>query len=231
MSRPAARACNRQKLPQSDRWLRSSGEQLRALRPHQLSPSTEYRDSPGWSYERRRVSSGRPRLRTRAAATLIAVAKTIQRPPPDNSPTSSNRCNAWAVAKLPEGPDWVYEITFDGYRALGMGAQAAFGSCRARKWLLGPVSVRSKRSLQAAGQHRGRWRGRSPPSRWSWRHHRSIVIRWALPCHSRTRIVPACASRSCPLFGEFVAAAPSAIRASSRQVAGLRRPKVCSWSL
>jgi hypothetical protein len=25
-----------------------------------------------------------------------------------------------AVAKLPEGPDWEYEIKFDGYRAFGM---------------------------------------------------------------------------------------------------------------
>jgi ATP-dependent DNA ligase len=25
-----------------------------------------------------------------------------------------------AVAKLPEGPDWEYEIKFDGYRALGI---------------------------------------------------------------------------------------------------------------
>jgi ATP-dependent DNA ligase len=25
-----------------------------------------------------------------------------------------------AVAKMPEGPDWEYEIKFDGYRALGI---------------------------------------------------------------------------------------------------------------
>jgi bifunctional non-homologous end joining protein LigD len=27
---------------------------------------------------------------------------------------------ALAVAKLPEGPAWTYELKFDGYRALGM---------------------------------------------------------------------------------------------------------------
>jgi bifunctional non-homologous end joining protein LigD len=49
--------------------------------------------------------------------TLIAVAKTIHSPRVPARFVEPMQC--LAVAKLPEGPDWKYEIKFDGYRALG----------------------------------------------------------------------------------------------------------------
>jgi DNA ligase D-like protein (predicted ligase) len=56
----------------------------------------------------------------RAAATLIAVAKTIQKPPSRQPARFVEPMQCLAVAKLPEGPNWEYEIKFDGYRALGI---------------------------------------------------------------------------------------------------------------
>ena len=51
--------------------------------------------------------------------TLIAVAKIIKRP--SRQPARFvEPMQCLAVAKLPEGPDWEYEIKFDGYRALGI---------------------------------------------------------------------------------------------------------------
>jgi DNA ligase D-like protein (predicted ligase) len=55
-----------------------------------------------------------------APATLITVAKTIQRPPSLQPARFVEPMQCLAVAKLPEGPDWEYEIKFDGYRALGI---------------------------------------------------------------------------------------------------------------
>jgi DNA ligase D-like protein (predicted ligase) len=47
------------------------------------------------------------------------VAKTIRKPPAQPARfVESMQC--LAVAKLPEGPNWKYEIKFDGYRALGI---------------------------------------------------------------------------------------------------------------
>jgi ATP-dependent DNA ligase len=48
------------------------------------------------------------------------VAKTIQRPPSLQPARFVEPMQCLAVAKLPEGPDWEYEIKFDGYRALGI---------------------------------------------------------------------------------------------------------------
>jgi DNA ligase D-like protein (predicted ligase) len=59
-------------------------------------------------------------LQTHAAATLIEVAKTTQRPPSLLPAGFVEPMQCLAVAKLPEGPDWEYEIKFDGYRALGI---------------------------------------------------------------------------------------------------------------
>ena len=47
-----------------------------------------------------------------------AVAKTIHSPRVPARFVEPMQC--LAVAKLPEGPDWEYEIKFDGYRALGI---------------------------------------------------------------------------------------------------------------
>jgi ATP-dependent DNA ligase len=55
-----------------------------------------------------------------APATLITVAKTIQRPSSLQAARFVEPMQCLAVAKLPEGPDWEYEIKFDGYRALGI---------------------------------------------------------------------------------------------------------------
>jgi DNA ligase D-like protein (predicted ligase) len=54
------------------------------------------------------------------AATLIAVAKTIQKPPPKHPARFVEPMQCLAVAKLPGGPDWEYELKFDGYRAFGI---------------------------------------------------------------------------------------------------------------
>jgi bifunctional non-homologous end joining protein LigD len=49
------------------------------------------------------------------------VAKTIKRP--SSQPARFvEPMQSLAVAKLPEGPNWEYEIKFDGYRALGIKA-------------------------------------------------------------------------------------------------------------
>jgi bifunctional non-homologous end joining protein LigD len=48
------------------------------------------------------------------------VAKTLQRPSPKHPARFVAPMQCLAVAKLPEGPDWEYEIKFDGYRALGI---------------------------------------------------------------------------------------------------------------
>jgi hypothetical protein len=55
-------------------------------------------------------------LPTRAAGTLIAVAKKTQDTRVPARFVEPMQC--LAVAKLPEGADWEYEIKFDGYRAL-----------------------------------------------------------------------------------------------------------------
>jgi ATP-dependent DNA ligase len=47
------------------------------------------------------------------------VAKTIQKPRSPQPARFVEPMQCLAVAKLPEGPDWEYEIKFDGYRALG----------------------------------------------------------------------------------------------------------------
>ena len=39
-----------------------------------------------------------------------------------------------AVTKLPDGPDWVYEIKLDGYRALAINV----------KWQAGPLREKAK---------------------------------------------------------------------------------------
>ena len=54
------------------------------------------------------------------AATLIAVAKTIQKPRSAQPARFVEPMQCLAVAKLPQGPNWEYEIKFDGYRALGI---------------------------------------------------------------------------------------------------------------
>src|SRR6202043_4102874 len=54
------------------------------------------------------------------AATLIAVAKTIQKSRSPQPARFVEPMQCLAVAKLPEGPNWEYEIKFDGYRALGI---------------------------------------------------------------------------------------------------------------
>jgi len=51
---------------------------------------------------------------------LIAVAKTIQKPAPKHPARFVEPMQCMAVAKLPEGPDWEYEVKLDGYRALGI---------------------------------------------------------------------------------------------------------------
>jgi bifunctional non-homologous end joining protein LigD len=48
------------------------------------------------------------------------VAKTIQKPPPKHPARFVEPMQCLAVAKLPEGLDWEYELKFDGYRALGI---------------------------------------------------------------------------------------------------------------
>jgi DNA ligase D-like protein (predicted ligase) len=48
------------------------------------------------------------------------VAKAIQKPPPKHPAHFVEPMQCLAVAKLPEGPDWEYELKFDGYRALGI---------------------------------------------------------------------------------------------------------------
>jgi len=60
------------------------------------------------------------RLRTRAAAKLLSVAKTIQKTRALQPARFVEPMQCLAVAKLPEGPEWEYEIKFDGYRALGI---------------------------------------------------------------------------------------------------------------
>jgi ATP-dependent DNA ligase len=57
------------------------------------------------------------------------VSKTIQKPPSRQPARFVEPMQCLAVAKLPEGPDWEYEIKFDGYRALGIKAPAPSGSC------------------------------------------------------------------------------------------------------
>ena len=56
----------------------------------------------------------------RAVATLIAVDKTIQKSRSPHPARFVEPMQCLAVAKLPEGPDWEYEVKFDGYRALGI---------------------------------------------------------------------------------------------------------------
>jgi bifunctional non-homologous end joining protein LigD len=48
------------------------------------------------------------------------VAKTIQKSRSPQPARFVEPMQCLAVAKLPEGPDWEYEIKFDGYRALGI---------------------------------------------------------------------------------------------------------------
>jgi bifunctional non-homologous end joining protein LigD len=48
------------------------------------------------------------------------VAKTIQKPRSPQPARFVEPMQCLAVAKLPEGPNWEYEIKFDGYRALGI---------------------------------------------------------------------------------------------------------------
>jgi bifunctional non-homologous end joining protein LigD len=48
------------------------------------------------------------------------VAKTIPKPPPKHPARFVEPMQCLAVAKLPKGPNWEYEIKFDGYRALGI---------------------------------------------------------------------------------------------------------------
>jgi ATP-dependent DNA ligase len=48
------------------------------------------------------------------------VVKTNQKPPPKHPARFVEPMQCLALAKLPEGPDWEYEIKFDGYRALGI---------------------------------------------------------------------------------------------------------------
>ncbi len=96
-----------------------------------LGPGTVHAQfTPPWASIRGDEHRGRPllanllvpqpALRTQAAAILIAVAKTIQTPPSLQSARFVEPMQCLAVAKLPEGPDWEYEIKFDGYRALGI---------------------------------------------------------------------------------------------------------------
>jgi hypothetical protein len=48
------------------------------------------------------------------------VAKTIQKPSSKHPARFVEAMQCLAVTKLPEGPDWEYEIKFDGYRAIGI---------------------------------------------------------------------------------------------------------------
>ncbi len=84
--------------------------------------------SPAPHRTKRSINRRRPRapdshcvaLRTQSAARLVAVAKTTQKPAPKHPARFVEPMQCLAVAKLPEGPDWEYEIKFDGYRALGI---------------------------------------------------------------------------------------------------------------
>ena len=51
---------------------------------------------------------------------MIAVAKTVKKSPSPQPARFVEPMQCLAVAKLPEGPNWEYEIKFDGYRALGI---------------------------------------------------------------------------------------------------------------
>ena len=48
------------------------------------------------------------------------MAKPIQKPLSRQPARFVDPMQCLAVAKLPEGPDWEYEIKFNGYRALGI---------------------------------------------------------------------------------------------------------------
>jgi DNA ligase D-like protein (predicted ligase) len=48
------------------------------------------------------------------------VLKTIQKQPPKHLARFVEPMQCLSVRKLPEGPDWEYELKFDGYRALGI---------------------------------------------------------------------------------------------------------------
>jgi bifunctional non-homologous end joining protein LigD len=50
----------------------------------------------------------------------LSVAKTIRKPSPKHPARFVEPMRCLAVATLPEGPGWEYEIKFDGYRALGI---------------------------------------------------------------------------------------------------------------
>ena len=67
-----------------------------------------------------RIMLSAPRSAPEPLLHLIAVAKTIQKSRSPQPARFVEPMQCLAVAKLPEGPNWEYEIKFDGYRALGI---------------------------------------------------------------------------------------------------------------
>ena len=60
-----------------------------------------------------------------------------------------------AVAKLPDGPEFVYEIKFDGYRALAINANGKISLYSRNKVVQSPVPAHFRRSTRSAAKHRG----------------------------------------------------------------------------
>ena len=54
-----------------------------------------------------------------------------------------------AVATLPEGPEWLYEVKFDGYRALGLKTDGRAQSSR----VMAETSRRGSRPLREHSKH------------------------------------------------------------------------------
>src|SRR5205085_2322541 len=58
------------------------------------------------------------RASTREEPTKRVVSKIRSKPPSAPAPKFVPPMRATLVEKLPEGPEWIYEIKWDGYRAL-----------------------------------------------------------------------------------------------------------------
>ena len=73
-----------------------------------------------------------------------------------------------AVAKLPEGPAWQYEVKLDGYRAIGVRTKDGCRTLVAKQaGLLAPFSDCRARSGGAAGRDCSRWGNRRCKRRWA----------------------------------------------------------------